>query len=412
MFEINQYMRTNNNGDELGYIKAAYDPHNLLVQNEIRQSRPLYILQNTIIGWGLFYITDPFHKYMVQTPIFKKLGTHLASLNSGVIRLLGSQVASYPNAQTPQYNDFDLSVKIPIFFFAYILSNILILLLSLLLFEKIWKKATDISSNSLLFFVLLWFLLSSVLTQYFFWSAHQQMCNILSPMFCIWICFSILDGSIDKTAKLLALSLLGGVLMLYYGNFVLALPSIILTYMYKHRKGFRFIHMALFSIGVAILFAIPTLSWILYLKTIGVKYYNHEVTGWREVVWVFDLIKLPPSKGIRLLASNAIYYSYSFRVFPPCIVWLVLVRVLLGGNGIADTPIKKEFSFTLLICFISIFSFYYIVGFYALRLSYGTTVPLLCVTPLLLNKSRVSKEKTWLLLIIVSAWYLFLIKFW
>lgn len=406
MFEINRYTRIFINNDALGYVRAASNPHCLITQNEMRQSRPLYILQNTLIGNFLLFISTPFHEYLQQNPSFKNLGNRVVALNQSVVDDLGDKIKFLPNVVAPHFDDFDLSVTIPVFYFAYILSNFIVLLLSLLIFEGIYKKITNETTDSPLFFIFCFFLLTGLETKYFFWTAHQQMCNILSPLFSVWVCLSILDGSINTLRKLFLLSFIGGILMLYYGNFLLILPCILAPYIWKYRKEISIPNLGFVTITASVLFAIPNLFWMLYLKLIGITYYNHEVTCFREIVWVFELFKLKPIQAIKEIAGNCIWYSRTFMVLVPSLIWLLFILILFGGRNLKNSIKKEQFS-AILFCFLLNFLLYYFIRLYGTRLTYAASIPIVCLSPLLINKDNMSKGKVYLLLAGAIAWYLF-----
>jgi hypothetical protein len=403
MFEINQSAHFFVTMDAWGYIAASMDPQKLLTDHEVRQSRPLYIVQNSILGEILLFVTIPFHNYMQHNDFFNRLGQRVVDINEVVIIKLGDRVKILPNVIPPKYNQFDLAVKISIFYFAYVLSNLLILLLSLLFFESIWKKISDASVDSGIFYISLFFLLSNFLIKTFFWTAHQQMCPFLSPIFCVWLCLSVADGTIRGTKRLLAYSFLGGLLMLYYGNFILIFPSIILPYLWINRKELFTVRVALFFISSAVLFAIPMLSWMLILKSIGVTYYNHETAAFNELVWIFDLRHLTVINIIKTVLSNFIWYFFTLKVLLSIICWLIIVSILFG-RPISNVWKKKNFVWVSVVIFVFLV-FFYSLGLYVDRLTYNVSVALFCLTPFFVQKMNITKGRTAFVAFLSLLWY-------
>jgi hypothetical protein len=61
------------NPDTYGFLFPAMHPILLLKNESHRQSRPLFILAGTTIGYTLYFLSMPFHPYL--RPLFKRFWT-------------------------------------------------------------------------------------------------------------------------------------------------------------------------------------------------------------------------------------------------------------------------------------------------------------------------------------------------
>src|SRR5688500_16110334 len=125
--QLNKYLGFQSNCDALAFIGLAIDPSYLLEDQNIRQSRPLFILLGTITGYPVYFLSKPFH------PVFK---SSLYPKVSGALPGLRSE-------RVPLY----ISV-----YLGYIFINIIILVLTLLLFDNIVQRLTGNWKNSRLLF--------------------------------------------------------------------------------------------------------------------------------------------------------------------------------------------------------------------------------------------------------------------
>jgi hypothetical protein len=160
---LNSYMGVTINGDSYIFIDCAIPPSDLMQQNSFRQARAFYVMAGAALGNTIYYLTTPLHRvmdrYLKEKNIFQTEYT-----------------LSHPAEITKYF----------FFYTGYVILNIIILLFALLLFEKIiialsgnWKN------GSLLFAIFLLKLASNQESKLFFWTPHQQLLNILTPLLCL-----------------------------------------------------------------------------------------------------------------------------------------------------------------------------------------------------------------------------------
>lgn len=357
-------------------VNPAIDPKFLLEPNTIRQSRPLYILFAALLGNSL------------------EIVLHLIGLNY---------------------------LKKAIFYFAFILINFITLYLGMKLYCRI---LTSFGTDKFLIITFSIFLICNDTTKAFFWTPHQQMFNIFTPLFIVFIMSRILLATqMISNKKYLLISLLSGVLLLVYGNFILVLPCILASFLYKAYlenciNNRRIVITAVFSI---VLFLIPTLLWIGLVTLTAGHYYNHEIVAYRQVVWIVDKMQLGIYEFARYIKHYSIKYfkTFSFEILPFVVVSFIFIchshirgikREDWGLDGRND-----RYAVMLKILFASsaiIFLFYWMLGFYTSRLTFTIVPVLLCYLPLKMNNiikdnpQKVIMVRS-IIIIFVAFWFVY-----
>jgi hypothetical protein len=393
---LNNCMGFTSNGDSFIFVVGAMQPSSLLHQSRSRQTRALYIFAGTLIGNIIYYISSPLHqnikKYIVQKNIFQN---------------------SY-NAIRP-----DKGTKYFLFYMGYVILNIFILLISFILFEKI---ITALSGNwkngSVLFAMILFMLTSNQQTKLFFWTPHQQLFNILTPLLCVYLGIIIFKKNVNYFTLLL-ISLGLGLLLLTCGNFLLTLPMLLFGYLYteKKRTGKLKVNHIPKSLLISILFFLTLTCWIAYLRFAGVIFYSPEIEKYREFIWIVDALKLPIHSSFRILLSHTFHFFQTFGSL--CIpVFLIGVTLLLIKKGslqyikIHMNSLLLGSFYLLLFIFIETFIFLWLLGYYGDRLTFSFFPLLLCFFALLLNSEKLSfKTKCFItaLMVLIHLYNIFAI---
>src|SRR5215204_6037 len=169
------------NCDSYEYVETAKNPVKLFDEKSIRQSRPLYVVLASAVGYLL-------------SPVFRVLQLQTAAAQD---ELLASS-----------------------FYWGFMLLNFTILVISLLIFDRIADILSGGKFPAAAKYILAVFLISNVVIKTSFWSAHQQMLTILSPLLCVYICLRIVLANELKAKSVHRFAFLGGILLLCYGNFL------------------------------------------------------------------------------------------------------------------------------------------------------------------------------------------------
>ena len=347
--KINKWAGFIKNCDTRYAVNPAINLKSLLEPNTIRQSRPLYIIFGFMIGSSL----------------------------EAVLYLFGFKY-----------------YKESIFYFAFILINFITLYLGIILYNRILSSFTIDKSLIIIFSV---FMICNDTTKAFFWTAHQQIFSIFTPLLILFIMSRILFSPLMiSNKKYLLVSLLSGLLLLLYGNFILILPCILASFLYKAylENCIKNKEVVLTAIVSIVLFLIPTLLWISLVTVTAGHYYNHEMVAYRQLVWIVDKIQLGIYEFARYIKHYSIKYfkTFSLEILPFAIVSLIfLFHSLIGGikrEGWKLVVRFDKYAQMLKILFVSsivIFIFYWILGFYTSRLTFTIVPILICYIALKLN---------------------------
>jgi hypothetical protein len=236
------------------------------------------------------------------------------------------------------------------------------------------------------------------------------MFAFLVPLFCLWLAIRLRQRPALSWAGLGGLALGLGVLPLVYGSFVLVWPALAFG-IAKPDDEFipqgwmaRVAKLAL-SAG---LFGLPTLGWILLLKSVGTTYYNHEAERFHQLVWLLDARQLPLAEAASLVGSKLLEYVASIQLMG---LWLLAgaglyaatwwhtraqaARVLPAGAALAWVSA----------CFVVFFA---LLGYYPERLAFTLLPLVLCVLAALLpHWPRRYAQPT--ALAVAAGWYLYVL---
>ena len=370
------------NPDTYGFIFPAIKPQQLLGYHAQRQNRPLFILAGSAMGYSITYLTLPFHERLQH--IYGKFWR-----------------GTYPEEKI---------LFIGNFYVGYILLNIVILWISLYVFEKIFYllvKRTGTSALSML--LLMAFIVSNPVTKAFFWTPHQQMFAFLTPLVCIYLLFRFkhLQSPVSGL-RLVGIFLLGGVLLLVYGNFILLLPSLIYCFMDQenksgHSKKSRTLLLKI--CGLILVFFMPTICWIGILKWSGVVYYNFEIQQYRQLVWIPETLYQSVHLFFQQFLSNTHDYLLTMRE----LLILFVYSIIIFFAGKIKILVKNEFMRLTLFVFISVFIFYWVLGTYFERLT-NTLIPVVVCFWLAALGKRVTEMKVILILSSLAlTWHVYVL---
>lgn len=378
--QLNKYMGFSMNCDAIEYMGGSVDPRYLFNDKYSRQSRPLYLLSGSLIGYTLYFISSPFHP----------------SINKWAVSWFGNQI---PQDKVSLYLSH---------YAGLIFLNLLILVFSLLFFEKIINRFTGSWKNGNWFkYSLMLLLISNHITKTFFWTPHQQMFNTLLPLLCIWL-FSKYISKEASLQKQLTLSLSLGILLLFYGSFLLLLPILILTIFYKTKiidkknlsKGFQPVLLN------SVVFILPLLCWILILKIAGIDFYSYETAYFREFLWVADAINDPNRNFFdEVLVNFSIYIKTTGIVIFPIIFLLLSYFITQKKNDKTQFPYLKTFVFSTILLFL----FFFFLGYYTDRLTYSLCPLFITYSAILLNRHKLSNFKRKSIIIITLCWHIFIL---
>jgi len=342
------------NCDSYNYVETAQDPAKLFEKESIRQSRPVYVIIAFAVGQAI-------------SPIV-------------------SQLPAWPAA------DQDELLTSP-FYWGFMLLNFLFLWLSLLLFDRIIDILTDHKFPQIPKYLLAVYLISNIVIKTSFWSAHQQMLTIFSPLLCIFLTLNIILAEDLNFKKLCFISFVGGILLLTYGNFLILLPALLLAVtiqLYisgklRQRGSIKFFP------AIPIFFILPIAVWFSVLLLINGSVYSHEVRAYRQFVWVFDKLSI----SFKDFYEQFIHFAtlYGISIYGTVLIFLVGLLFLKIYNWLvrlkekkSDYPANYRLSRNwILTLFVFYFAFFFFIGYYSERLTFTLVPVVLCLIVLELN---------------------------
>ncbi|GGG28721.1 hypothetical protein [Hymenobacter glacieicola] len=357
------------NCDGFVYMEDARHPRHLLEPKEVRQSRPLFILLGTAVGYPCTWLVE-------------------ALSASG---LLPQQVIQHlPAKYQPLLG----------FYIGYVLLNYVVLLASMLLFAHLYYRLTDGQGNRLLLGAMLVFFASNQVTKAFFWTVHQQMFTFLVPLFCAWLLLEPTRPPLRQGRHVAAWACLTGLLALVYGSFVLVLPCLLYGFWQQNRTR-RPAHLLGGCLAVVVLFLMPTLLWIGLLRVQDVTYYNHEAEAYHQLIWLLDAFRRPWPEFTRLVAEN----GYRFLETLPAVGLVAgLVLGVLGLGRYHQWPVRRQ-ALTVVVGLLGLFAgFFAVLGYYQPRLTFILAPLLLCLVVVLLPP-RPPRWLAWALVGVALSWH-------
>ncbi|MBS1798065.1 MAG: hypothetical protein JSS81_29885 [Acidobacteria bacterium] len=367
------------NCDSWDYIETAESPSKLFDKKSIRQTRPLYVVLAAAAGYGL-------------APLFRVLPVERFN---GQDALLGSS-----------------------FYWGFMLLNFLILVLSLLVFDRICGLVSDGKFPGFARFLLGVPLVSNVVIKTSVWSAHQQMLTILSPLLSVYFCLRIALAEKLEPKRIYGISLAGGLLMLTYGNFLILFAAVWLTLAFRLLKTgeFSWASIKRLLLPAFVLFTFPTLFWSAVLLIVNGAVYSHEVAAYRQFVWVFDKLAISFAAFREQFAEfSGFFWTSIYRtalVFLIAFALLKIYNFLTRKKEAEETPGRASRQFVYALVFLLYLLFFWFLGYYGERLTFTLVPVVLCAIAdelnlLLAAGKRLTVGVVYVLLLTCAAFWIY-----
>lgn len=377
------------NRDAFGFVGAAIQPSSLMVQNHVRQSRPVYILAGSAIGHIVYILATPFHGY-----IYEK-----------VKYLFPSETASFDRTK---------SVKYVCVYIGFVLLNLLIALATLSVFLRLLNMIGGAWRQTILIkyaFVLLLF--SNQITQQFTWTVHTQHFNLFVPLFALYMAILIATRKV-KERDIALIYLLSGILFLAYGNFILIIPvfllSLLMRYSYRLSVGTWLKLLILYPL----IFFSPLLIWQVLLYVKGVQFHSSEYHHYRQFVWLSDAAKQGWSVFVQTIGTNlGVFLKTTAGLIFPFSLWLGVhffhrSKDTTSRSTAPSVQPYKVLGTTLAMVTLLFLAF---LGYYADRLTIMLQPILVLSMAVYVNRSDISKLEQWLITLLILLWHIYIIIF-
>ena len=359
-FRINRLMGFSVNCDAAEYLTYAGDPSLLLQPGAPRQNRPLYIVLGTVTGYPIKVLFDLLRPGAISGEVPRL--TH------------GARQRPLVKADIP-------------FYVSYVGLNFLILLASVLLFDRV-LSAQGIEQSLICLLSLI--LVSNDSVKAFFWTAHQQLFNILTPLLAIYFGMKVLHSRVSRVG-LWGMGLLAGILLLAYGNFLMMLPCLLVSMCIRARRAGEPLPV-LSCLIVTALFALPIATWIAVVTATAGYFYNLEAVEYGQFVW---MARASARDGRDVLPTLWVFtQTYVAKLVQNVAVFFGVAAGLIafnamrsrspsvGSAALSQASIRGVAGGVLLGCLL----FFWLLGYYKDRLTFALVPPLLCLIAIELQR--------------------------
>ena len=334
---LNRYMGVIANTDSYAFCQLAENPNDIWT-NTLRQSRPLYPFLGAILG-SCFNLL-PMQKIVGD----KKIQTH--------------------HEVNTKRGDKDIMTSFIPYYAGYVFLNYLILLITLLLYhrlliyyqiDKVWIWLSSV------------LLLSNEVTKAFFWTPHQQMCNILLPILAMYLTHSVISGRLSNR-QIMGINIILGVCSLMYMSFWLAGIAVLaawLLYDIQSKKKLSTSHFIFPVVNVILLF-LPFFIWIFIVKMKVGQFAAAEVKQYNYVFWLFQ------ENVWELLQTNTIDFFLTLKkvIFLPTLIIFLLLGFHIWNEKQSRIFIKTNNKIVFFASFAFFFCFLWVLGGYLTRLTF------------------------------------------
>jgi hypothetical protein len=359
-FRINRLMGFSMNCDAAEFSSFAAAPSLLLEPGAARQNRPLYIVMGTMAGY-------PIRGFLGL------LGQEWASAE--VPRLAkGARQRPLVEGDTP-------------FYVGFVLLNFLVLLGGVLLFDRI---LTEAGVGEALIYLLSLVLVSNDVVKAFFWTPHQQMFSVFAPLFVIYVGTRVLRSPVSPL-WLAGVALAGGVLVLAYGTFVLALPGLLLAMGVSAIRAGEPLPVRA-GLLVTLLFVLPGALWVAVVRTTAGSFYNLEAVEYGQFTW---LVRASARDGRDFLPTLWEFtQTYAGKLVRNVGVFVVVAGGLLAFNALVGRRLPSvaaaastQASAVAGSVLLGFLLFLWLMGFYRDRLMFTVVPALLCLIAIELQRA-------------------------
>lgn len=350
--KVGRYMGVIVGCDAYDFINPAANPTFILRKDEPRQSRPLFLLLGTVLGYPLKWTVE-----LLQIDKIIKVSFAKEALKE-------NSLATYIS-----------------FYTAFVIINFLTLLASLILFDY-WRRKNAPHIDILMTLFLMSFLVFNFNVRLSFWTAHQQMMTLFVPLLNLVVLQYIYERELSFK-KLATIAGLAGLGVLFYGLFAVLMPAFFAVLLWKEGGVSRRLISRL--VGLSLIFFAPITLYSSYLKLFHSGYYSHELVAYRQIIWILDYMEKGVGAFLIQCVKNAAHYGKTlgfvglFAVFAAGLVTIILRRRTL-------TVAARSILGIVTISLASQFFFLYSIGYYQPRLSLNMMVTLIAGIAVLLDR--------------------------
>lgn len=252
-------------------------------------------------------------------------------------------------------------------YIAYILINVLVLILTISLLFKVYIQfkpeisLSNLNESNVIALNLLLLVGLNEITKTFFWTPHSQLFNLLFPALSIYLLSKVYKTRSIKDYAVKVISIV--ILTFFYPLFLIL---ILILLLYKNIK-------LPFKVVASFFAAISYFSYPRVIELLGGKYRNPAIDEFRQFYWPFDILVGRESSSLFFIQIKELILSVP--VFPG----LILIAITLYRKSMDRSVLYAKLNNSRIYLWFALSYFVFLlgIGLGVRRLTFGLIVFLL-----------------------------------
>jgi len=342
--------------DSPEYLRLAREPSGLLEPHNLRQSRPGLVLLVAALVRPLSPLAD----------LAYRLGINASRPDIEQGRIDNALAKDFPG------------------YVVYVGLNVAVVLLSFYCFQLIARPRGAHGASTAIFVSVCMLLAACDPLKLFLWSPHNQMFNILAPVFAVWGALRASEGAMRDWRFATLVGLMAGFGATAYPLFIIVVPCVAITAIAAAIRARTRVALAVTAANILLLFVLTMLPETLWYHFVRYKtggFYQYEMEHDRLILWILDAWQLGFPHLATMWFDNLSHLTLqaSAQMLPAAALLAVLAAALLVSRGTARAA-TAGLPRLLLCCAIVILltaAFYATVGLVVWRTAFALVPPLI-----------------------------------
>jgi hypothetical protein len=267
---------------------------------------------------------------------------------------------------------------------AYIILNVVILLLSFYVFRLICGPPAPDFPSTVIFASVCFLLAANDVVKAFVWSPHTQMFNIFVPVFALWASIRASEGALLNSRFALVTGAITGIGATAYFLFVIVVPCVFAAGLAALIRNGSFGRLKTFSLNVlllAVLTLLPISGWYAFVRWYTGSFFQREIEADGQVVWMLEAWQHGFDRLLEtwLVKFNGLLLSADGQALPLKALLIVIVVAALMGWTRVPAVLNRLYPIVLCAILVSFATtaFYATTGVVVWRLAYASLAPLI-----------------------------------
>ena len=323
----------------------------------------IHLTQNPKDVIGGYRQSRPFAFYIIGYPY--KFGMWLYNGLSTLTPKMG--ISLPPKEALPHFH---------IILFIYILFNIILLILTALLVEKLITPFVAAEKHAYINYILILLVISDRILRPMIFSAVYQIFHILIPILAVVYISKLYKEDIINKPQIRTIAISLGIFSLIYAGFYpIIIAFLIALFLYLAAKESTWEVKSYRLFGEALIYTlVPTLIWLQVINIWGVESSVDEMKTWRMFIWILDEFNDNGLLGAIFAMGNKLKSFLNFLLFesiyPLCCIVIMTLILRLNNFSWKKLFADRNFrilAFSILIVYLSLMTFWYLGGLYIWR---------------------------------------------